>query len=374
MSQLRFSPTLQRAIRQDPPQDLGRPTRVLLEEAVVAGRTGEAMDWLNYLLVEIGGIHYLLGVWNWQMVHYYLDRQGSETWAALVEASLAPWVGATYGLAGEPAAQVTVNGSDAVLTVPDLPLPVWLREGDKRYHVSLDTPVAQKARQAVWRRSIETAIAGGELAEFTRLLDERLAEDRFIHDVLSDWCWALMTILMRTWGEDALGEIQRATEEPWVTVRYAALRNLTPEESLQLSVEAHRGHFAGPSREGSVSVIDEPERYIIELSPCGSGARMALGDPTVGNGSRLLPPYEFAVVAGAYPWTWGRPGVGAYCSHCAIVNQILPIEWLGSPMRGTDRPRDMREPCRWFIYKSRQAVPDEQFTNVGKTRPASGGS
>ena len=45
-----------------------------------------------------------------------------------------------------------------------------------------------------------------------------------------------MTILGHHWGEAALGDIQRATEEPWVTVRYAAIRNITPEESLQLSV------------------------------------------------------------------------------------------------------------------------------------------
>ena len=98
---------------------------------------------------------------------------------------------------------------------------------------------------------------------------------------------------------------------------------------------------------------------------------MVQGDPVVGNGSRLDPPYNFMRVEGAYDWTWGLRGVGAYCSHCAIVNQILPIEWLGTPMRGTAFSDTATDPCRWFIYKRRDAVPDEAFTQVGLQRPTS---
>ena len=369
MDNLTFSETIRRVIRRDAPEALGRPTRPFVETAVAAGKPDEARQWLDYLFVEIGGIHYLLSVWAWYMVRYWLDRKGEEAWSQLVTDSMAPWLATTYGLQDMPAAQVATTDHDAMLTAPGLPWPVHVVEGDKRYHVLLDEAAGHEARLADWRQQADTAIAAADLARFSRLLDERLVEERFIHDVLCDWVWALLTLIGREWGEAALGDVQRVTEEPWVTVRYQALRDLTPEESLQLSVEAHRGHFAGFEREGGVTVIDEPERYVIQLDQCGSGARMVQGDPVVGNGSRLAPPYNFMVIENAYDWTWGRRGVGAYCSHCAIVNQILPIEWLGRPMRGTDSSVDPAKPCRWFIYKHPGAVPNDAYTEVSKRRP-----
>jgi len=371
MDALRYSPTIKRLIRQDPPEQLGRPTRLFLEQAVREGRVDDARQWLDYLALEVGGIHYLLGAWCWYMVRYYLDRIGEASWPDLAHESMAPWLGTTGGLPGAPVATVICEGSNAQHRVEGLPWPVYLTAGDKRFLVTLGTPAEQEARRAAARVELDAAIAAGDFGTFTRLLDAWRGEDRFIHDVLSDWVWALMTILGHHWGEAALGDIQRATEEPWVTVRYAAIRNITPEESLQLSSEAHRGHFAGPARDGSLTIIDEPDRYVLRLDQCGSGGRMVQGDPVVGNGSRLDPPYNFMRIEGAYTWTWGLRGVGAYCSHCAIVNQILPIEWLGTPMRGTAFSDTATDPCRWFIYKRRETVPDEAFTQVGLQRPTS---
>ena len=370
MAVLRYSPTIKRLIRQDSPEELGRPTRLHLEEAVREGRAEEARQWLDYLIAEVAGIHYLLSAWSWYMVRYTLEREGEGAWHALLEESMAPWLGTTAGLLGEPVAAVVTEGHNGRLTVPGLPSEgVYVTEGEKRFHMTLGSPAEQEARRSAMRSEMDAAIGAGDMAAFTRVLDAWRIEDRFIHDVLSDWTWALMTVLGRRWGEASLGEIQRATEEPWVTVRYAAIRDISPEESLQLSVEAHRGHFAGRSREGAVTVIDESDRYVIQLDQCGSGGRMVQGDPVVGNGSRIDPPYNFMMIEGAYDWTWGIRGVGAYCSHCAIVNQILPIEWLGRPMRGTAFSDRADLPCKWFIYKRPDAIPDRTFTEVGKRRP-----
>jgi len=373
MAVLRYSPTIKRLIRQDSPEELGRPTRLYLEEAIREGRVDEARQWLDYLIAEVTGIHYLLSVWSWYMVRYCLEREGEDAWPALLEGSMAPWLGTTAGLPVEPVAAVVTEGHDGRLTVPGLSWRVHLTEGEKRFHLTLGSPAEQEARRAAMRSEMDAAIGAGDMATFTRVLDSQRIEDRFIHDVLSDWTWALMTVLGRRWGEASLGEIQRATEEPWVTVRYAAIRDISPEESLQLSVEAHRGHFAGRSREGAVTVIDESDRYVIQLDQCGSGGRMVQGDPVVGNGSRIDPPYNFMMLEGAYDWTWGIRGVGAYCSHCAIVNQILPIEWLGRPMRGTAFSDQVDPPCKWFIYKRPDAVPDRTFSEVGKQRPMPAG-
>ena len=97
---------------------------------------------------------------------------------------------------------------------------------------------------------------------------------------------------------------------------------------------------------------------------------MRRGDPTMGNVSRLGDPYNFLNVSEAYDWTWGRRGVCAYCAHCAVVNQILPIEQLGFPMRMTLYPENPGDPCHWVIYKDQTNFPPAAFEDVGKTKLA----
>ena len=72
------------------------------------------------------------------------------------------------------------------------------------------------------------------------------------------------------------------------------------------------------------------------------------------------------MVAEAYDWTWGRKGVCLYCAHCAVVNEILPIEQHGTPMRVTDYPEQPGDRCRWTVYKDPAFVPLEAFTRGRK--------
>jgi hypothetical protein len=366
VSNLQFSPLLNRMIRQDAPTQLGEPTRPFLETAVRDGHVEEANQWLDYYLHEQATIRYIFGVWDWYMVRYYLDR--NDDWAQLLQESIAPWIGTTAGLKDQPAAQIKVEGRNALLTVPRLPWVFHLEEGDGRYDLTLDSPTSQEKRWNDWRSTLNGVVDRHDLDAFNRLLDDHLIEARLIHDIECDWAWALLTVIARTWGEDILGEVLRVTEEPWVTVRYEKLRDMAVEDSLRLTIEGMRGHFSGPNRAGTISVVEEEDRYVLSFDACGTGGRMRRGDPTVGRGSRLDVPYHFLNITEAHDWTWNRKGVCAYCAHCAVVNQILPIEGLGRPMRLTQYPENSGDPCRWIIYKDPQGFPDEAFTSVGKTR------
>jgi hypothetical protein len=200
-------------------------------------------------------------------------------------------------------------------------------------------------------------------------LDQQLSEERLVHDIYGDWGWALLTVIGRRWGEEILGEVLRVTQQPWLATRYERIQQMSAEEALQLAVEGMRGHFAGPRRDGEVTVVEEPARYVMSFDACGSGGRMRRGDPVTGSGSRLEPPYNFMNVEGAYPWTWNRKGVCAYCAHCAVALQIMPIEQMGYPMRMVEYPEDPSEPCRWIIYKRPERFPDEAYIAVGKVPP-----
>jgi len=367
MSTLAYSEALGRVIRQDPNTELGESTRVALEAAVRAGDAAEAKRWLDYFIAEIDAVWYIFGVWDWYMARYYIERKGEGAWAELLDASIAPWVGTTAGLAGQPRATVEVNGPDANLLVDDLPWPVVLTQGDERFDLSLDTVANQQQRWSARRAEIDAAIDEHRQEDFDRLLEEHVAEVKLIHDIVCDWAWGLLTVIGREWGEENLGEVQRQTLEPWVTVRYEALKEMDATQIMQITVEGMRGHFTGPGRTGSVDVTEEADRYVLSFDACGTGGRMRRGDPEMGSGSRYDAPYEFMTVDGAYDWSWNQEGVCAYCTHCSVVNQVLPIENIGRPMRLTEYPQDPDDPCRWIIYKDGREFPDLAYTAVGKS-------
>jgi hypothetical protein len=115
---------------------------------------------------------------------------------------------------------------------------------------------------------------------------------------------------------------------------------------------------------------------VIEFDPCGSGGRGQRGDPIEGTPSRSEPPYEFGVTQDEHDWAGGERGVCYYCAHCVVALQKWPIEQWGSPVRVVDPPLHpgetlgtAPEPCRWTIYKSAAAVPEEAYRRVGAVKP-----
>jgi hypothetical protein len=366
LGNLKFSPLSNRLIRQDSPEDLGKPTRPFIEAAIQAQNAAAAEQWLDYYLNEHAAVQYIYFVWNWHMMRYYLNREPNSSLQDALAVSMASWLGTTAGLKASPVARVITQGANARLQVEGLPWDIHITEDDERYVLTLDTPTAQMARREAWRNEISAALQTSNLDEFTRLLDTYIAEARLIHDIVADWSWALLTVFVHKWGEDSLTEVLRVTEEPWVTVRYANLKEMTQEESLRLTVEGMRGHFTGQDRAGVIQIDDESDRWVMSFDACGSGGRMRRGDATVGSGSRLEAPYNFVNIEGAYDWTWQEKGVCAYCAHCAVVNQILPIEGIGHPMRMVEYPENANDPCRWIIYKNSDNYPQEAYTRVGK--------
>jgi hypothetical protein len=40
----------------------------------------------------------------------------------------------------------------------------------------------------------------------------------------------------------------------------------------------------------------------------------------------------------AHEWSYGREGFPLYCTHCAFMNELLPIRWIGYPVYPSDPP------------------------------------
>ena len=226
---------------------------------------------------------------------------------------------------------------------------------------------------AVGHADAERAIAAlerGDRTEFEAALEARREAALTVHDAQADWAWGVLSSLRDGLGEERMDEVFRVTQGKWVSERYAALGEMTPQESLELTIEGMRGHFTGPARAGRVDVAEEDDRWILSFDPCGSGGRMRRSDPGRGQTPRTEAPFSFAVTEEAHDWSWGRKGVCLYCAHCAVVNEIIPIESLGAPMRMTENPENPDDQCRWTIYKSAELVPDWVYERVGKQPPA----
>lgn len=322
------SATIRRPIRTGPAETLGVPTDELLLDALQRGRVDDSLELLDYLVAEAGRIHELFSTWLASLQTY--SQNALPDWPKHDE-DLESRIGA----------------------------PVPLID-----HRTVATDEQQAVRAAILARDVD-----GARTALTTLRSAQMA----VHDTQTDWAWGMLTVLQRALGEASMEDVFRVTQREWLTARYDQVRDMSPRELFELTIEGMRGHYCGSGRSGEINVVEDDEKWTMSFDPCGTGGRMRRGDPARGQVPRTEPPFEFAAVEGAYDWTWGREGVCLYCAHCAVVNEILPIEQLGTPMRVTEYPQDAGQPCRWIVYKSPELVPDSVFERVGKRRPSPDG-
>jgi hypothetical protein len=301
-SPLRHSDVLGRRIRQDPIDTLGVSTQTLAERALDARELALAGELIAYFWDEMNRIGEALFTWLEDIL-----------------------------------------GADGPRAVRGLR--------------SFDPSAGDRAR------ALAACADGDPLAarQATELMRVRYAT---LHDALVAWIQELLSELARREGDEAvLGEVERAYERLW-RPRYAAWDEMTALERLQLSVEGMRGHLSGPGRRGDVGILEEPDRFVMVLDPCGSCGVLRRGDPDSGR-----PPHRCAGTTGAHPWSWSRTGVGWYAVHSAIVMEYI---WMRDgrpplrPLEGCDRDG----PCRWFIYKDPRCTRPEHYERQGFGAPA----
>jgi hypothetical protein len=213
------------------------------------------------------------------------------------------------------------------------------------------------------------ALDAGEIEEAKELLESGRVEQQLMMDHMVDWAWGMLTWVQRENGEQAVERIMRDTLGPYVASRYGNLLDLTFDERVALTIEAMRGHLSGPGRRGSMDVDRTADRVVISFDPCGTGGNARRGDPDRGIAPATERP-ELGFSSDAHDWTWNEEDVCLYCSHCALVNEILPIETLGFPLRVTDYPKNPGDKCRWTLYADPADIPAIAYERVGKKKPS----
>jgi hypothetical protein len=343
MPVLTHHPELGRAIRADDWAGLATGTWPRLAEAIGRGDAAGAADLAGFFVVEARVIQDIYGQWLQDTRRCLRDKGLAEAEIAAEDARVA-----ALACAGRPA---IVADRDAA----------WAE---------------------VERLAAEVAAGTGPMAAAERLRDLW----RHLHDAQVDHLSGLFDVVIRRFGEPALGEMY----EGWVIGDWFAKRYQRFDTSrfdwaeafpliVYLTFESMHGHMSGPGRQGDVAFEEFDDRVVFTFAPCGSGGRTVVGEPLDGTPPRMENPYRFKVLEGAHPFAWNTPGVCTYCAHCCVLTEKLPIEHFGYPVRVVDPPLypnggpgDDSAVCRWTVYRRPDLVPASVYTRLGLRKPGAG--
>jgi hypothetical protein len=213
-------------------------------------------------------------------------------------------------------------------------------------------------------RAIE-ALERGDAEEAKRLCEEMRHESQFMHDLLVDGVAGLISFVKSKLGDDGVEEawrwsLERSWRRPVETIAKADRRQVAA--ALAATWRAHSTSGVGP-KPGAFEIAEDEEKLTFTMNPCGSGQRLWR--------NRRYGPEGFGVTDGAHDWSYGRAGFPLYCTHCAFMNEVLPIRWIGYPVYPSDPPEDFdHDPCTWYWYKDPADIPARHFERYGDPGPA----
>ncbi len=195
---------------------------------------------------------------------------------------------------------------------------------------------------------LREAIQEGRSQQAFEFMEHCREQDLANNDSLIGFIDSLMSFMAEACGEEALVKALRVRGFP--RVKESLSGNPSVLESLQRGSEVQRRHHGN-----IVSIVEEPERYVMTLDPCGSGGRLRRAR-------------KVGTTKKAYPWSWGKRGVPYYCTHCCLQSEVLPIEVRGYPIRVTLVGDKAEDPCVHLYYKRPELIPEEYFSRLGKTK------
>ena len=242
---------------------------------------------------------------------------------------------------------------------------------------------------------LKRAIDTGKKDEALELVDRLDAETGLWHltyPLRSNWTW--MDLIVERYGYNELYHCLRSipsTLEPLRAPDVARPRKSDiPGAELRARRAAAWGRSdrSGPD-ESSVRIVDEPDRIVMELDPCGSVGRHLVtierqsevsADVSAELGMHLYvsfpwtplteSPYNAGVTTERHPVAWNKVGIPHLCTRCCVHVEMAALAQTGYLTTVVERPEDVKDPtCRWFFYKDPDDVPEEYYTRIGARKP-----
>jgi hypothetical protein len=195
---------------------------------------------------------------------------------------------------------------------------------------------------------LRAAIRAGDTEAALAEVDNVLAEAVPIHDMMGDLASALLTFIAERLGEEAVEDAWRYAGETCWRPFFDAFKASGDVEAFAQTfiafLHSHRYDF---------SVIEDDERWVIEVHRGTSGERMLIEGKVAGSSGHPDGHRQYGVTEKAYPWTFGFEGFPYYDVHSAVWMHLNPREW-GWPVLdceyGVKDHGDVAEQ-RFIIYK-----------------------
>jgi hypothetical protein len=241
--------------------------------------------------------------------------------------------------------------------------------------LSAQTILEYRAQQAAGVTSFETLLLAQPsalYADFTQAAEQRNAagalaafgayvgEMRSRHDLAGEFVSTYGGMIQEEIGQGVAATVMQDALESCALLKgmWDLFAALNPELLAAVLAEHLRGHFSGPNRQGSVTIVEEADRYRLVFDPCGTGGAMRQ--------RKVAGLTNFRDASAA---TWQRANeVPSYCAHCAL-NEITSIKRIGYPVWVTEFDPDPEKPCGWTVYKDPKLIPERYFTRLGVRRP-----
>lgn len=208
-------------------------------------------------------------------------------------------------------------------------------------------------------RAIE-ALDAGDVAGARRACEEMRHEWGMLHDLMTEAVLGLVTFVQERLGDEGVAAAWEESMERGWRRHVEAIERLPRRKVAELLAATWRAHSLSGTGEdpASFDIVEDDEKLTFRLHPCGSGARL------VRRG--LYEREGYGHTEEAHDWSFGREGMPLYCTHCAFMNESLPLKWTGHALYPLDPPEDYdRDPCRWYWYKDPAAIPERFARRYG---------
>lgn len=211
----------------------------------------------------------------------------------------------------------------------------------------LETPLADRICEAIDQKQDDAA---KELVH--ALADESLPN---IH-LFEEFVAALIAYIYDQFGDDALETALKYCGAILMAPMVEGMSGASTREKVEIFARFFRAHSGRGLR-----VEEDDEKVSLILDPCGSGGRM-VQDGFFGQDGK------FPCVKRAQGMTFGRANFPCYCTHCAVLHHIVPIERTGTPFPPIEVGAGPGDPCKWLFYKDQAAIPERYYRQVGMQR------
>lgn len=217
--------------------------------------------------------------------------------------------------------------------------------------------IAEMEKQTVDR--VVEAIEAGDRENAKKLARRMYNEFLSMHDLYRDWTVATLSFVGQRFGDQALEEAMEAGVKAWwlpnldkLPADAAALR-----ARVKMFVAGLRAHLQ------PLSIVEDDEKIVIQMHPCGSGGRLVLEGKYEG-------PDAMLTLKGKQFLTYGRDSFPVYCAHEPVMER-QDIAAHGAPFVVVEPAHELgKEHCNFIIYKDRSKVPAKYYERVGLKKPA----